>query len=329
MWVTELSNNSLVANSSRSMVMDNSSQLQGNTSTQQVIEELRTTTDSLLLVPGSGNPEDIPDHMPSNNHPHLDFGPYDVSVDDFWNFSKPITDTNVTNSNATASNGLEFTRTEYQWIMFFSSIIALLGVVFNCLSIMVFTKGRRSSRRDIRILIINLCVADLLLSLTGPVPMAINTNINIDFPNNDFLCKIWRVLFIIAVDMSPMANLAIAIERTMVVFSPARTLRLWNRKRTMYIIIVLFWLITIVVDIEYLYRPAVKNGYCSSNTALAMEHSAIFPYYLLAKFVVPTVILVTLYIIIGAKLLCFQPVGVNSMDKDQRRAIRARNKVCI
>lgn len=255
--------------------------------------------------------------------PTLHFYPPIFSTEpDNWNYTGYVD--NITEE-------YHFNDTEINIVNVVYSVIAVLGIVFNILSIIVFTQGRRSSRRDIRILILNLCVTDLLFSLSGPIPYAVYYyGRGVDkFPHNDILCKIWKFVFINCVDMSPMANLAIAIERLIVVFSPARTLRLRNRKKTMYIIIAVFWIFTMALNVEYIYRPIVIKGSCTSNTMLYINHFEEFTYYIMLKFFLPTVVIVILYAIIGAKLMCCQPVGASNMDKNQLRAIRARNRVSV
>lgn len=237
---------------------------------------------------------------------------------------------NVTSTISSEFSG--FDKHDTNIVLVTYSLIAVLGVICNVLSVIVFTRGRLSSQRDIRILFINLCITDLLYSISGPVPIALYHYAGVSFPNNDILCKIWKFVFINSVDMSPMANIAIAIDRLIVVFFPTHMLRA-NRKYTLWAIVVAFWVITLGVNVEYIYRPKVRGSdgalYCSSNTMLMNDHFDAFTYYMMMKFFVPTIAIVVIYSVIIAKLSCCQSVVTNSSNADPQmnRMIRARNQV--
>lgn len=215
-------------------------------------------------------------------------------------------------------------------IMTIYSLMCLLGLILNIITIVVFLMGKRSSSRDIRILIINLAIADLMYSISGPIPNALDI-IGVNFVDNVYICRMYRFLYILSAYGSPLANLAIAIERLIIVFSHARTLRLRNRRRTMFYIVGAFWLFDFIVTAEYLASPTIKKKggdvWCQSNTWMAKQHPKVFNWLLVVKFCGPSILIVVIYSIIAAKITLCRPIGTVSMDAHLQKQSKARNQV--
>lgn len=209
-------------------------------------------------------------------------------------------------------------------------MITVLGVVFNIVTILVFTKGKRSSLRDIRVLIINLACIDIVYVLTGPMPTALEL-IHVPFPNSVDLCKLYRFTYVFSAYGSPLANLAIALERLIILFSPVRTLRLRNRQTVMLTIIGLMWAFNFIITAEYLVSPKLTiegtMTYCDSNIHVSLVYPEVANWLIVVKFCTPAIVIVIIYAIIGAKLTLCRPVGTVSMDPHMKKQAKARRQV--
>lgn len=208
------------------------------------------------------------------------------------------------NTDMTTS-GEEITEIDKYFTLVTYSLMAILGVVFNVLTILIFLQGKRSSLRDIRILIINLAAVDIVYSISGTIPNAMELA-EIDFPDNVTVCRMWRFTYIFSAYGSPLANLAIAIERFMIVFFPSSVVR-FGRKNIMLIIIAVFWAFDFVVTGEYLVTPTLKQyqgvTVCRSNTWFGRNYPEEFSWLLFVKFCAPAIVIVILYGIIGVHLM--------------------------
>ena len=116
---------------------------------------------------------------------------------------------------------------------FLASIFFVLGVISNSKTMTVFCKGKRCPKSDFRVLIFNLCAANLLLTATlilNPDEfniryMAMNHSIS--------LCRFFDIFGILA---SPYANLAIAIQRTFALFRPT-----WSHRNSTITVLIITW----------------------------------------------------------------------------------------
>ncbi|XP_067940879.1 QRFP-like peptide receptor [Watersipora subatra] len=241
-----------------------------------------------------------------------------------------ITTDSLKTTNGSVDTSEDLTNAENIVIFFVFSAIAFLGILFNTLTIIIFTTGRRSSVRDIRILILNLAAVDLVYSISGPIPAALMIN-KVSFVDNVGICKVFRFVYILSAYGSPLANLGIAIERLIILYSPARTLRLRNRQSVMLIIIGSLWAFNLAITAEYLVSPqlVMDDGvrYCESLTFLERNYSKVFAWLLVVKFCVPSLLIMIIYTVILVKLTMCGPIGNISKDSHLKKQTKARNQM--
>lgn len=273
----------------------------------------------------------FPDLFDTTTTQNASFLPPSRSNHGYWNGTiSNFTEGFIDGTNGTLADEPVQSLLEKVLIYTIFGSISLLGVLFNIITIIVFTRGKRSSVRDIRILILNLAAVDIIYAISGPIPVALEIT-HVSFVNNIAVCKLYRFVYILSAYGSPLANLGIAIERLIILFSPARTLRLRNRQTVMAIIIGSLWAFNFVITAEYMVSPILEffdgEAFCVSNTYLNRKFPKIFNWLLVVKFCVPSLLIMIIYAIIGIKLTMCGPVRTISLDAHLRKQSKARNQV--
>lgn len=238
-------------------------------------------------------------------------------------------------SNTTAGDlGLRrgfFTKADDYVIGTSYILITVLGVLLNTGSISVICCGRNTSR-EVKIQLINLAVADIISALFLPGYVLIYL-LEISFPPNVALCTAVRIIGWGAFYVSPLWNVAIALERLIVVYFPLKAAG-YTRKHK-YIIAAVVWICGYIPEIENLLHSEVADfkGYllCYVNSPLVATHRDVYEWLITIKYILPAFIIITVYLAIGIKLVCRRRIGERtpSVKQAQRSIKRSKNKVCI
>lgn len=199
---------------------------------------------------------------------------------------------------------------------------AVLGVVFNLLTIITLLTGRRNSR-EIRIQLVNLAISDLLWSLVGP---AIFVYIRLEIPmtSNEALCKLISFLGFLVVTVSPLCNVAISLDRFVAVYFPMKIINYRTRHKVMAAAAV--WMIGILVDMGTLFNAHTgewdNQTWCYARPIIYDKTKTLpFEQFLIAtaiKFGLPSIVMIVMYALIAGKLHKRHGVGDGNADiKDQ------------
>ena len=173
------------------------------------------------------------------------------------------TSMNVSNSSTPSSSqpllGItNFTRFTY-------SILSIVAMIGNTLVILVFVENKKLLRKSYNILILSLAVSDVmtaLLLITNPAFVLGNV---FPYPTNhvigDIFCRfIWsRVILFQLVVFSAYICMALATERWYAVVRPFQYQEVFNKKRTLvYIFLVWLWslLLVITTPFEVVFVPS-------------------------------------------------------------------------
>lgn len=180
-----------------------------------------------------------------------------------WGSLIQKTSMNVSNSSTPSSSqplpGItNFTRFTY-------SILSIVAMIGNTLVILVFVENKKLLRKSYNILILSLAVSDVmtaLLLITNPAFVLGNV---FPYPTNhvigEIFCRfIWsRVILFQLVVFSAYICMALATERWYAVVRPFQYQEVFNKKRTLvYIFLVWLWslLLVITTPFEVVFVPS-------------------------------------------------------------------------
>ena len=183
------------------------------------------------------------------------------------------------------------------------TFMGFLGVIFNPLTICIIALGQHMSKK-IKIQLINMAVADLLNSIIRPTVNILNL-VNFSFPLNLNLCRFTYFIGTIVSLVPPLCRLTISLERFALVYFPIKTRRSY-RKVHKYLVVIAIWMCSVVLGSIVAYDSKVTDikykVICGPNPDegfLSLDGRDLL--YALA-FVVPTVIIVTFYMLVFVKL---------------------------
>lgn len=210
-------------------------------------------------------------------------------------------------ANATVNKALVTHNFIYEDLAFaiMCVITIVFGIVLNIFTIIVLVTGRQNSK-GVRIQLINLAIADCLWAIIGPL-IFFHIRFEIPLTSNLFLCKLSTFLGFLAVTVSPLCNVAISIDRFVVVYFPMKVMR--YRKRHKVMVAIAVWIISVVIDMGALFNAHLLelNGkvWCFCSPIRYSEPFTMEMFYIIsaAKYGLPAVIIVLMYSLIAVKLL--------------------------
>jgi len=106
-------------------------------------------------------------------------------------------------------------------LIVFYTLATLLSVVGNCIVIVVFLAGKRS-RTDLRVYLINLAAADLVMAIFC-MPFTFTMTMLSTWIFSEPMCPIVLYMQTVSVTASVCTNMAIGVDRFMVVVCPLRS----------------------------------------------------------------------------------------------------------
>ncbi|XP_067863141.1 platelet-activating factor receptor [Heptranchias perlo] len=240
-------------------------------------------------------------------------------------------DGNITFSNiiglSYSNNSTCQVDAEFRYILFpiVYSFIFILGLLGNCYVLWVFkymTPAR--SINEIKIIMVNLSVADLLFILTLPL-WIVYYSIKGDWIFSEIACRLVGCLFFINTYCSIVFLAVISYNRYCAVAHPIETVQYSCRKRGIIISIVI-WSVIIVSALPFLFQTGTNKvgnvtrcfeGYDNdSSTPVVIIH-----FILIAAFFVAFLITISCNICI-LRLLSTQPAQPNKSEVVKKRAFR-------
>lgn len=231
--------------------------------------------------------------------------------------------------NSTSSNDtVEYISTSHNTALIVTcSTIALLGITLNSLTIAVLCNGRTTSRQS-HFQLINLAVADLLSALIYPAVLVM-VNLYLPFHASSFWCTLLMSVNTTVFYASPLWNVTMSIEKFIAVYTPLHMLMYQRRHKVC--VAVLVWTLAAVSQMDtFMYARTMKffNGtlpLCVILNPIAYTDTTLYDSILALRYVIPATIIVTMYALIGFKLLLKEKIG--DVRISSVRAEREKKKV--
>ena len=198
-----------------------------------------------------------------------------------------------------------------------------IGSILNGFTIAVIVKGKHFGQ-NIRLQLLNISVIDLLCCMVTPTTIVLGAVTTIPYPNSNTLCQLQQYLTFSLFYVSLLVNAAIAIEKFIAVYFPLTILK--YERRHIVSVIILAWtlafLLHIDVAIDSLVYPNPYTGntlsclYSSSFVNSSKREHQLFTLKGTIKYLVPSFIILTAYILIAIKLRQKKEVGDNTFNRN-------------
>ncbi|CAG5128113.1 unnamed protein product, partial [Candidula unifasciata] len=225
-----------------------------------------------------------------------------------WNHSVATLDPNISmssftwNISATPVSGYKLLTTETRTtLIVLYTLTILFSVVGNILVVIVFSKGGRS-RTDIRPFLISLAVADLIMAIFC-MPFTFTYVMTRTWIFSKPMCPIVLFMQHLSVSASVFTNMAIGIDRFLVVTFPLRARMTTKRARNTICII---WVCATSLSAVQLVISRAKSDnntvHCNEQWTSQEERRTFTMFVLFITYVIPLVILAVTYSIVSILL---------------------------
>ena len=266
--------------------------------------------DTDLLADMSGNLSDIV--IVTSSWKHLNM----------TTFTEPLT-TNDSNSSLSESSLLS--DESLSGLMVLYILTTLLSITGNIFVVLVFAKGRHS-RTDLRPFLINLAVADLVMAFFC-MPFTFADTILGQWVFYKPLCTLVLFVQLFSVAASVMTNMAIGIDRFLVVLFPLRSRVTYSRSK--YVIAVIWFCAFSLASVQFFVGRAQQVGdlvKCVEVWPTPGSRKIYTVCIFLFTYIIPLLILAITYSIVGILLWKRTAPG----NKDQIRDLhRLRSKIKV
>lgn len=196
------------------------------------------------------------------------------------------------------------------------SLTTFLSVVGNVFVVIVFKQGKRS-RTDLRPFLVNLAFADLLMAIFC-MPFSFADAIFHTWIFPEHFCPVVLFVQMLSVAASVFTNMAIGIDRFLVVTFPLR--HRFTQQRYKYVIVSIWICSTILASVQFF---VARAKYSEPGSVVCME---IWPswnsriiysiFILLFTYVIPLVILTITYTVVAFLLWKRTPPGNRDHFRD-------------
>uniref|UniRef100_K1QAF8 Neuropeptide FF receptor 1 n=1 Tax=Magallana gigas TaxID=29159 RepID=K1QAF8_MAGGI len=203
------------------------------------------------------------------------------------------------------------------------TLTTLLSITGNIFVVLVFAKGRHS-RTDLRPFLINLAVADLVMAFFC-MPFTFADTILGQWVFYKPICTLVLFVQLFSVAASVMTNMAIGIDRFLVVLFPLRSRVTYSRSK--YVITVIWFCAFSLASVQFFVGRAQKHGdiyKCVEVWPTPGSRKIYTVCLFLFTYIIPLLILAITYAIVGILLWKRTAPG----NKDQTRDLhRLRSKI--
>ena len=236
-------------------------------------------------------------------------------------------------TNSSASNALVEYDTHIESMIFAAHcwLTGIGGCLLNILTILVLAIGKHNSG-EMRVQLINLALSDTLMSMVLPsVYYHHHFALGVDIA----MCKYAGFAQYSTVTLSTLCNTAISIDRFIAVYYPLKVYHYTNMHKVLTAVVI--WIVAISVDIGPLFNCdnfAIYDFawcFCSPTrykTSLGTANDQIIR---VSKFAIPALVIVFLYILIGARISKWKQPGETCRNSSttSRQEKEMKKKVCI
>lgn len=194
------------------------------------------------------------------------------------------------------------------------SSFGFLGLLLNILTLIIILKGRRFGK-GIKLQLVNLAIADLILSLTVPGSSVVGEYITLPYPNSTVLCRSQVYLTLVSGYGSLLSSTAISLEKFVAVCFPLKMVM--YQRRHIVTIIILIWVFAVSSQLHVLvysdvYPRNANNGalMCKVFGDRQFEwYHFISSIYTPIIFLLPAATICVMYALVGTKLLLRKRIG--------------------
>ncbi|KAJ8318278.1 hypothetical protein KUTeg_003369 [Tegillarca granosa] len=233
---------------------------------------------------------------------------------------------NSTVSNVTGFLELSLSQESLVGLIVLYSLTTVLSITGNIFVVLVFSLGRKS-RTDLRPFLINLAAADLVMA-TFCMPFTFADVILGEWIFSEAVCPLVLFLQIFAVAASVLTNMAIGIDRFLVVTFPLRSRVTFSRAK--YVIGIIWISSFILASVQFFVGRAVEHPdgklRCNENWKEQSSRRIYSILILLFTYIVPLLILSVTYSIVGILLWKRTAPGNQDYARDMHR-LRSKIKI--
>ena len=207
------------------------------------------------------------------------------------------------------------------------SLTTVLSITGNIFVVLVFTKGRYS-RTDLRPFLINLAVADLVMAFFC-MPFTFADTIMGHWPFPKPLCTLVLFVQLFAVAASVLTNMAIGIDRFLVVTFPLKSRVTYSRSK--YIIAIIWSCAFCLAAVQFFVGRAESYGdvvKCIEKWPNVQSRRIYTIAVLLCTYIIPVIILAITYSIVGILLWKRTAPGNQDHIRDLQR-LRSKIRVSL
>ncbi len=207
-------------------------------------------------------------------------------------------------------------------------IVFILALIGNSLVVIVITR-RRSMRTVINMFILSLAVSDLLIVLFC-VPFTLVETITVDWVLGPFLCKALNYIAMVAIVVSTLTLLVIALERHHAICYPLRARMIKNPRRAGYVVAVLWILAMCLVSPLLIVHEVIehtdtiedviilrKYQFCQEQWTRKSDRQNFTLFLVTLLYVIPLTTMVVLYLRIANQLWVRKAVAPGDMPRSK------------
>ena len=235
--------------------------------------------------------------------------------------------TESTTFSDTDFDTVTLTAEDYSYIGIYLSM-AVLGVIFNVLTLLTVGLGQTISK-DIKMQLMNLAFADLLMALFDPAHQAAAVFRNSPFYGGTAMCRLYLFIRRVSHYAPLLCNVAISLERFVVVFFPFRAASYKKVHKCM--VVLLIWVCAIMPAVKNLIYAQVvhysNTPHCLFVQAISSAQHSTDTWLLTTLVILPAGTIATVYIMIFIKL-CIQKTA-GAKRHLSRGWSKELDKVCI
>ena len=192
------------------------------------------------------------------------------------------------------------TQEDYTWFGMYISM-GVAGIVVNIFIMLVLIYGTNVSK-EVKIQLINLAVADLLMSIFDTIHLAMFILL-VPFPAKTGLCKLYCYIRRIAHCVGLLISVVISIERFVIFYFPFKMREYTNTHK--HIAMSIAWICAALAAINDAVNAEIKPKgdvfVCRVYQSAMLSRSA-FEWLIAVQYILPSLIIVTLYILVFVKI---------------------------
>ena len=189
---------------------------------------------------------------------------------------------------------------DYTWFGMYISM-GVVGIVVNIFIMLVLIYGTNVSK-EVKIQLIHLAVADLLMSIFDTTHLAM-IMLRAPFPANTGLCKLYRYIRRIAHGVGLLISVVISIERFVIFYFPFKMREYTNTHK--HIAMSIAWIcaaLAAIIDAVNAQIKPKRDVFVCRVYESAMLSRSTFEWLIAVQYILPSLIIVTLYTLVFVKI---------------------------